>query len=173
MKIQNIIIICIFVAVIVVFFIVSNIIQNKNDNPIFETNHKCNDTLSFYNIYIFGEVYREGEYQFPNSYTLNEVLSLVGLKSTSDVSSFDLNAKIEDDKTYYIPKKLEVEISKLINLNTANLAELMELPSIGEVIALRIINYRQNNPFKSVDEIKNVSGIGDSIYEKIKGYITV
>lgn len=55
-----------------------------------------------------------------------------------------------------------------ININTASKNELMELPGIGESKAEAIILYRQKSKFNSIDEIKNVSGIGDKIYENIK-----
>ncbi|ARQ97862.1 ComEA family DNA-binding protein [Campylobacter lanienae] len=55
-----------------------------------------------------------------------------------------------------------------ININTANKNELMELPGIGEGKANAIIEYRAKNKFKTINEIKNVSGIGDKIYENIK-----
>ena len=49
----------------------------------------------------------------------------------------------------------------------------MSLPGIGEVTAKAIIDYREENPFKSIEDIKNVSGIGDSKYDRIKDYICV
>lgn len=62
----------------------------------------------------------------------------------------------------------------IININTADLETLTELPYIGEVIAQRIIDYREaNGNFKSIEDIKNVSGIGDSIYKEISQLITV
>jgi competence protein ComEA len=62
----------------------------------------------------------------------------------------------------------------IININTASLAELESLDGIGASKAQGIITYRkQNGAFKSTDEIKNVSGIGDSIYSKIKSNIKV
>lgn len=62
----------------------------------------------------------------------------------------------------------------LININTATKEELMTISGIGEAKADDIIKYRESNGnFKSIDEIKNVSGIGDSLFEKIKDYITV
>lgn len=60
-----------------------------------------------------------------------------------------------------------------ININTANKSELMELPGIGEGKANAIIEYRAKNKFKTIDEIKNVSGIGDKIYENIKADLIV
>ena len=64
--------------------------------------------------------------------------------------------------------------TELININLASKDELMSLPGIGESKAIEIINYRNNNgTFALIEDIKNVSGIGNAIYEKIKGYITV
>lgn len=64
--------------------------------------------------------------------------------------------------------------SKKISLNNASKEELMTLSGIGESKALLIIEYRTNvGLFKNIDELKNVSGIGDSLFEKIKENITV
>ena len=61
-----------------------------------------------------------------------------------------------------------------VNINTATQTELETLPGIGPSTALKIINYRnENGKFSSIDEIKNVSGIGDSKFENIKKYITI
>ena len=68
----------------------------------------------------------------------------------------------------------EADTSGLINLNTADLSELSELPGIGEVLAQRIIDYRtENGGFKSIEDIKHVTGIGDTIYYEIRSMITV
>lgn len=62
----------------------------------------------------------------------------------------------------------------VVNINTATQTELETLPGIGPSLALKIINYRkENGKFSSIDEIKNVSGIGDSKFEDLKSYITV
>lgn len=60
----------------------------------------------------------------------------------------------------------------IININTAPLNELLNIPGIGEVKAKAIIEYRNKTPFKDIKEITNVTGIGDSTFEKIKDYIT-
>ena len=62
---------------------------------------------------------------------------------------------------------------KVININEASIEDLMTLPSIGEAQALKIVEYRENNKFETIDDIKNVSGIGEALFEKIKEYITV
>ncbi|PIZ28263.1 hypothetical protein COY43_01380, partial [Candidatus Berkelbacteria bacterium CG_4_10_14_0_8_um_filter_35_9_33_8] len=62
----------------------------------------------------------------------------------------------------------------LININSASLSQLDSLSGIGPTYAQRIIDYRnQNGGFKSIEEIKNVKGIGDKTFEKFKGNITI
>lgn len=61
----------------------------------------------------------------------------------------------------------------LININTSDKEDLMNIPGIGESKANSIIEYRNDNSFQIIDDIKNVSGIGDSLFEKIKEYIKV
>ena len=64
--------------------------------------------------------------------------------------------------------------SALINLNTATQEELESLPGIGETRALAIIAYREEHgDFSSIEDIQNVSGIGEAIYANLKAYITV
>lgn len=66
------------------------------------------------------------------------------------------------------------ETSSQINLNTANLSQLDSLDGIGPTYAQRIIDYREaNGPFNSIEQIKNVKGIGEKTFEKIKGDITI
>ena len=61
-----------------------------------------------------------------------------------------------------------------ININTANVKELQKLSGIGESIALRIVTYRkENGKFNSIEDLKNVSGIGENKFNKIKNNIFV
>ncbi len=61
-----------------------------------------------------------------------------------------------------------------ININTATVEELTELPRIGEVTATRIVKWREENgPFASTEELMNVQGIGERVYERIRPHVTV
>lgn len=61
-----------------------------------------------------------------------------------------------------------------ININTATQTQLETLPGIGPSTAIKIITYRkEKGKFKNIEDIKEVSGIGDSKFEKIKDYITI
>ena len=60
-----------------------------------------------------------------------------------------------------------------VNINTASLEQLTELPGIGPAKANAIMAYRTERPFKTVDEIKEVKGVGDKLYAKISPHLTV
>ena len=60
------------------------------------------------------------------------------------------------------------------NINTASIQELDTLPGIGEATANKIVNYREEKgKFNSIEEIKNVNGIGDKKYEELKTLISI
>ena len=69
--------------------------------------------------------------------------------------------------------KDNTRLTDKININTASKEELESLPSIGSSKANSIIEYREKNKFESIEDIKNVTGIGDSLFEKIKDSIEV
>ena len=77
---------------------------------------------------------------------------------------------IIEDETSNIKSKEDEKI----NINTAEQSELEEIPGVGKATAQKIIEYRKTNgKFKSIDDIKNVSGIGDSKFENMKEKICV
>lgn len=67
----------------------------------------------------------------------------------------------------------KAEQNELININTATAEELKQLNGIGDVIAARIVEYAQTIGFNSIEDIKNVKGIGDKKFDNIKDKITV
>lgn len=81
-----------------------------------------------------------------------------------------IESEIKNDKEETEDKIVN---NKLININTATKEELMTLSSIGEAKAKCIIEYREKNKFNKIEDILNVSGIGEALFDKIKEYITV
>ena len=77
----------------------------------------------------------------------------------------------KDEKKPAVSEKIS---SGTININTASADELMRLPGVGQAIAGKIISYRnESGEFKSIEEIMNVSGIGEKTFEKMKPFLAV
>ena len=102
------------------------------------------------------------------------------------MSKVNLSQKVTDEMIIYIPEfGEEVEPIFLtqttnsgqegkVDLNKADSAQLETLPGIGPGKAQAIIEYRDmNGPFKTIEDVKNVSGIGEKTFEKLKDHITV
>lgn len=139
---------------------------------------------------IQGAVLNPGIYQLPAGSRVNDLLIKAGgLSGEADrewiAQSLNLAQKLDDGAKIYIPKKGEAQlcqgyagqvgqvsgssITAKINLNTASVDELQTLPGIGLVYAQRII---ENRPYKIIDDLLEVPGIGPKKFEKIKEKIT-
>lgn len=81
--------------------------------------------------------------------------------------------KISDKSNAYSDEGAEQGVNKLININTASKTELMKLKGIGQKTAERIIEYRNQSPFRTIEDIQKVKGIGPKKFENIKEHITV
>lgn len=135
----------------------------------------------------------KGEVVNPNIYWMREdsiIQDLIdkagGLTSNAEISGINRAELLSNHSSIIIPNKNSNESSSIdikenvqnkdgkININTANESELDSLPGIGKSKAEAIIKYREDNgKFKSIEDIKNVSGIGESAFEKIKEKITI
>lgn len=87
--------------------------------------------------------------------------------ATCKTEIIEVNNCVETTTTVKHPQ------SGLININTATLEELNTISGIGESKAKAIISYREKQPFEKIEDIMNVSGIGESVFAKIKDLITV
>lgn len=141
-------------------------------------------------VHIDGEVINPGVIELIEGARIIDAVNIAGgLTRYADEKRINLAKKISDEEKIYIPKIGE-DISDIenlnvhqdssknndqgkVNINTATKGELENLPGIGPVIADRIIEYRQNHKFSSIDDIKKVSGIGDKKFESIKDFIVV
>jgi len=115
-------------------------------------------------IYIGGAVANPGIYSLKEGDTLQALLSDAGVEPDADLSHIEL----------YIPREGEEQSPQKIDINRAEPWLLEALPGIGQVLAQRIVDYRsENGPFKRIEDLLKVSGIGPATFDKIKDYITV
>lgn len=141
-------------------------------------------------VHISGEINQEGVYIIDDGERLDDLIKQAGgLTSEANFNSLNLAMKLEDQMKIYIPNKNEIPAEELttqivtspelsnnsdkININQASKEELMTLPNIGEKRAEAIIEYRNVNKFENIEDIKNVTGIGDKFFEAMKDLITV
>lgn len=113
-------------------------------------------------------------------YTKQEIYNYKKSNETSNINCASFECVCPDVKNdACIEKNLKAENNKKeannkVYINNATKEDLMSLTGIGESKANAIINYRnENGLFKQIEDIKNVSGIGDSVFEKIKNNITL
>lgn len=113
-----------------------------------------------------------------------------GQRDDADLRNINLAAVCEDGQKIYVPSAGEEEEAAagtgtsvtesaghsggMVNINTAGSEELQTLSGVGPGIAQRIIDYRNSEgSFRSIEDLKNVSGIGDKTFEKLRDYICV
>jgi len=115
-------------------------------------------------IYIGGAVANPGIYSFVEGDTIQALLSNAGIKPDADLNYIKI----------YIPQKGEKQSPQKIDINRAENWLLEALPGVGKVTAQAIVDFRnKNGPFKRIEGLLQVKGIGEGIFNKIKGYVTV
>ena len=120
-----------------------------------------------------GEVLNQGVFEVDSSMRVIEVIELAGgFSANADVLSISLSERVYDEMVIIV-SEIENKDHNFININKASLSELMMLPKLGLKKAESIINYRDEfGSFTSIEDIKNVSGIGDAIFNDIKDLIS-
>jgi competence protein ComEA len=132
-------------------------------------------------INISGQIYEPGVYRVKKGISIIELIDLAGgLTMEADLDSIDFYETINESKQVIIPSigdqpvEIPIEPIGLVNINEASSEELQTLPGVGVILAERIIEYRETiSAFISTEDIMNVSGIKEAIYESIKDDITV
>jgi len=151
-------------------------------------------------VYVCGEVEKPGLYKLKTGARVFDALKMAGILPGAALDYAQPARKLQDGETIELPSEEQIsDLDKnngpapltasagitagaqssnstgLLNINTASVQELDErLPGIGPSIAQRIVDYRESNgSFGSVEDINNVSGIGDKKFADIKDLITV
>ena len=136
--------------------------------------------ISIY-VYVCGHVNQPGVYQLSANSRICDAITLAG-GITEDGNGEVLNQAehMTDGQTLYVPgydenyNEQTVQDDGLLNINTAGKEEFMTLPGIGEAKADTIIQYREEHgAFKSVEELMNIPGIKEGVFNKIKSSIKV
>jgi competence protein ComEA len=132
---------------------------------------------------VLGEVNQPGVVRVPQGARLAEVVELAGgFTGDADTTLLNLAGHVGDGEQILIPSiggatnnsSPGPNSSDLVNINTATVAELDNLPGIGEVLANRIVTYRQENgPFRSVDDLSLVEGISTRMVDDVRSLVTV
>lgn len=147
-------------------------------------------------VHITGAVQKEGIVRIKEGSRIVDAIEAAGgMTNETNLDMINLAYTLKDGQKIYVPKLSDAErvfkegedsnivlvdkgseesSSAKININTANISQLESISGIGESTANKIIEYREKNgKFKSIEEIKNVSGIGELKYENIKDDICV
>lgn len=176
--------------------------SNKDDLNIYDialiegnenNDEKIENKISKIKVHITGEVLKQGLIELDEGSRIADAINEAGnITEFADLSKVNLAYELSDGQKVYIPSikdETEEYISESagesvlededvkdgkININTADIDLLQTINGVGESLASKIIDYRkQNGKFESVEDLKNVSGIGDKKLEDIKDKVIV
>ena len=161
---------------------------SENGSPETFGENIVNNTTNKITVEIKGEVKNPDVYEIDDGSIIRDLINMAGgLTEEANIDGINRAEKIKANQLIVIPNKdnennnigsssvsTGVSSDGIININTATISELQNITGVGEVKAQSIINYREKNGgFKSIEEIKNVDGIGDKTFEKIKDQISI
>lgn len=176
-------IICFLIIILSVISIVFQDLDRKNTIKI--NNEEMAGESGKIGVYVTGAVKNPGVYYLDRNSRLYQLLDICGgIQENADISKLNLALKLNDSDKIDVPIKKEessensdfqedIEENNKININEAGVEELKTLTGIGESTAKKIIDYRNKNKFESIEDIMNVPGIGESKFNNIKDDICV
>jgi competence protein ComEA len=149
-------------------------------------------TAALLRVYVTGAVAHPDVYRLPPGSIVKDALQAAGGASgEADLARVNLAQELRDQQQVVVPRagepdvappaesapqsrSGEIPLTAKVNINTATADELDTLPGVCAVTARRILDYRAaHGPFKSIEDIQQVTGIGDATYQKLKDLITV
>ncbi len=137
---------------------------------------------------IEGEVEQPGEYEvLAGSRLSNLITEAGGFTEEANTTGLNMAGRLADGDHVIVPRMDQPQepdesngainstpVVGLININTATVGELDQLPGIGPVLAQRIIDFREfNGPFTSIDQLEEVSGISDAVVDALRDFVTI
>lgn len=200
---EKTIIVKIVIAVIVAIFAVLYYFFNNQKSSSYEniltseviinnvSSEEKSEETGKIKVYVTGEVKSPGVIELEEGARIEDAIQKAGgIKPEANLKEINLASEIEDGEKIYVPNLVEqVEETTLsseseantssksegkVNINKASVSELTSIPGVGASTAQKIITYREENgKFKTIEDIKNVSGIGDSKYNSMKDFISV
>ena len=157
-------------------------VENEREVTEIEEIESAEEEVNHYIVDVKGQVNFPGVYEVEEHLRVHDVIQLAGgFLEMANETAINLAQKISDEMVIYVPH-LDEEINnalantwspsndeKKVSLNQATTGELEALPGIGPSKAAAIIKYREEvGAFKSIDELTNVSGIGEKTLEKLR-----
>ncbi len=200
---EKTIIVKIVIAVIVAIFAVLYYFFNNQKSSSYEniltseviinnvSSEEKSEETGKIKVYVTGEVNSPGVIELEEGARIEDAIQKAGgINPEANLKEINLASEIEDGEKIYVPNLVEqVEETTLsseseantssksegkVNINKASVSELTSIPGVGASTAQKIITYREENgKFKTIEDIKNVSGIGDSKYNSMKDFISV
>lgn len=194
--------IAVIIAIFAIAYYFSSHKESENyDNLLAEsvvaniTTEEVVEEKSTIKVYVTGEVNNPGVIELEEGSRIQDAIEGAGgIKSEANLKDVNLAYEVEDGEKIYIPNQSEESTEAAestgmvsenssgsssnakgkININKATASELTAIPGVGESTAQKIVAYREENgKFKTIEDIKNVSGIGDNKFNNIKDYIAV
>ncbi|QQZ10801.1 helix-hairpin-helix domain-containing protein [Heyndrickxia vini] len=165
----------------------SNSLVEKDSEKSQEENGTNNEITRMV-VDVKGEVMNPGIYEASTDERIQDLITRAGgFRKKADQSKVNLAQKIKDEMVIYVPKigdkTSDISINPTsdssndtgkVNINNATSEQLQTISGIGPSKAAAIIEYREKQGlFKGIEDIKNVTGIGDKTFEKLKDSITV
>ncbi|MBQ9313447.1 MAG: helix-hairpin-helix domain-containing protein [Clostridia bacterium] len=171
----------IFVFVVFIILTILGYVLLPKEEVVVQNKVEEDDNYIF--VHIEGQVKNPGLMKVKYGTRLYELIEKVGGETeNADLTRVNLASVLSDEQKVIIPAKVIIsedsesreESGGLVNINTASKEKLMTLNGIGEGTAEKIVKYRQDNGyFNSVEDLKNVSGIGENKFNGLKDDITI
>ena len=191
------------IVIIASYFVITKIESSNVDEEVIKekiayvetTSEESTSTSNNFYVDVKGEVKNPNVYMVSEGMLVIDVINLAGgFTKNAYTDNINLSKKLNNEMVIIVGNKKDYTTSTtvkvindalikeekkdntnkaLVNINTASKEELMTITGIGESKANSIIEYRNKTKFNSIEDIKNISGIGDKFFEQIKNCITV